>query len=142
MAKVETYGHQIDLGGTGASIADAASAYSPVQQIDRDLEIQSVAFEADAVMADGGSHVTINLIRIRSTTELTIYTYEFAADSVAWTPVSLAAVSAAYSKAKAGDRYIAQISNASGLAVVPGPWHVRVEFQPGLEAATTESTYS
>lgn len=142
MAKYATYGHSIDLGGLGASIADTAAAYSQVHEIDRDLEITSVTFEADTAMVDAGDHVTLSLVRVRGTTELTIYTLELAADTVAWTPVTLAAVAAAYSKALAGDRYFAKIANETAAAVVPGPWHLRVGFMPGIEAATTESTYA
>lgn len=127
------------LGGAAASIANGAAVHSQAVKIDRAQDIKAVSFEGAAAMADGGTHVVVELYRVRAATATKIYAYTFAANSVAWTPVSLAAEAVTNgAKLLDGDRLYAKVSNGTGAAVAPLTFAVHVECEVGLEPATTE----
>lgn len=128
---------KFSLGGEASTIADTAKVQSKMKRINGALDIKSVQFEAQIAMTDAEDHVIVDLYRVRTTTATKIYTYTFAADSVAYTAVSLAAVSAAYAKLQDGDRLFAVITNETGSAVAPLNWAVHVECELGLAPATT-----
>lgn len=119
--------------GTGATLT------SGMVEVVEDADITAVTVEAPAAVTDGGSHVVVELYRVRSATATKLYAKTSAANFVAATEVALTAESVTNgTKLLAGDRLYATVQQLTGSDITPGSWTVHVALKLGLEPATTE----